>query len=91
VRVHPEHAHFARVGPAQADDGVEQHRLPGAGAPDHAQHLAAAHGQVEAVVDAMAAELGDQPPHGDGRTLGGVLRRGSLARAVEQAQMFSSM
>jgi hypothetical protein len=69
----------AAVGDLQADDGVEQDRLAGARAADHAQHLAALGGQVQAVVDDVVAEPRDQAGDPDRRRLGG-RRASSSAR-----------
>ena len=44
----------------QADDGAQQHRLAGARAADHAQHLAAIDVEIDMVVDDLVAEAVDQ-------------------------------
>src|SRR6056297_803808 len=56
-RVEAEEPDTARLRPAQPHDGAQEHRLAGARAAHHAQHLAALDVEVEIVVHDMAAEL----------------------------------
>ena len=51
----------------QADNGVEQHRLARARAPDQAHDLASAHGEIHPIVHDAAFESVDQAPNFDGR------------------------
>ena len=55
----------ARHRPVEADDGAQQHRLAGARAADDADHLAAPHIEVDAVMDDLRAERIDQVAHPD--------------------------
>jgi epoxyqueuosine reductase QueG len=64
-----EHADAAGVGPAQADDAAQKHRLAGARAADHAENLAAAHVEVEILMHHLGTEAVDQTAHLDHRRL----------------------
>ena len=63
--VAPQHLDAAALRPPQPDNRAQQHRLAGAGAADDAEHLAAPHIEVEAVMDGLAAETGHQTAHPD--------------------------
>src|SRR6185437_15044961 len=67
VQVFTEQAHAAGVGPAQAEDGSQQHRLAGAGAADHAQDFSAVDVEVQVFVHDLFAELAAQAAHLDQR------------------------
>jgi hypothetical protein len=60
-----EHPHLALVGLLQADDRAHQHRLAGSRAADHAEYLALAHVEVEALVDDLLAEAVAEALHLD--------------------------
>ena len=57
-RILAQHGDAAGRRPVQADDRAQQHRLAGARAADHAEHLAAPHVEIELVVHHLLAELG---------------------------------
>src|SRR6476469_8963799 len=53
----------------QADDGVQQHRLAGPGAADHAHDLAALNGEVQVLVDDVVLERRGETDDLDGRAV----------------------
>ena len=55
-----QHANLAGSGPYQADHRSHQNRFAGAGAADDTHHLAAAHFEIQPVMDDVSAELGTQ-------------------------------
>jgi len=66
--VHPQHAHVASLGAAQAKDGAQQHGFSRAGTANEPQHLAGQHVQVQVLVHGHRAEtVGDAPQRDDGR------------------------
>jgi capsid protein len=63
------HHHRARVGPQQADQVLEQHRLAAAATPDHHHDLAGGDVEIEAAQDRLGAEALAESLHPDhGRT-----------------------
>ncbi len=60
ARVQAEDLDLPGLGNLQPQDGAHQHRLAAARAADHAEDLAAAHVQVQAVVHGLFAEAVDQ-------------------------------
>ena len=53
--------HFARLRPLQSEDGPQQHGFARPRAADDAEHFAALHGHVEAVVHDLRAEAVHEP------------------------------
>ena len=81
---------LASLGGFEADDGVEQHCLAGAGAADDANDLATRDGEVELFVDDRVAKGRGQSAHGDGR--GRVVELGRVAiRGLRSGHTFSFM
>ena len=66
ARIHAQHLDFPGVRPAQADDRTHQHRLAAARTTHNAEHLAAAHVEVQAFVHDLLAEAVLEPAHADG-------------------------
>jgi hypothetical protein len=66
-RILAEQRDLARRLPVEADDGAQQHRLAGAGAADHPDHLARHDLEVEVVMHDLPPELGPQAVHPDDR------------------------
>ena len=78
VDVAAEDLDMPALGPLEAEDGVEQHRLAGARAADDGEDLAAADLEVEAVMDDIVAEGAAQPAHPHRRRkIGGRVHRSS--------------
>src|SRR5512135_429861 len=59
----------------EPDDRAQQHRLAAAGAADDAEHLAAAHVEIEIAMDGTVAHPGLEAPDADDRRLGAVAAR----------------